>query len=67
MENIVNIVSGLGFPIACVVALAWYIYRVEQSQTAAMQELKVSMQELKTTVELLSKMVQTIFNEKKGV
>ena len=36
MENVINIVQTLGFPIACVCALFWFVVRLEDSHKSEM-------------------------------
>lgn len=56
----VTIISTLGFPIACVVALAFYIYKVENEQSKQMQELKETVSQLTIAVNALTKVVEKI-------
>lgn len=36
MENMVTLVSSVGFPIASWIMLAWYIYKVQSDTTKAL-------------------------------
>lgn len=63
MTEAATLISNLGFPIACVVALAIYIWKTETAQTEQLKELKDSITELRKTVEAMSQ----IFDQIKGV
>lgn len=54
----IQIISTVGFPIACVVALAFYIYKVESEQSKQMTELKEAVSQLKVVVEHLTSVIE---------
>lgn len=63
MNEIAGLVSSLGFPIACVVALAFYIYKVENAQTAQMQALQKTVENLEKSVDSLNDLVKKLFSK----
>lgn len=45
MEVFVEIISTLGFPIACVIAMGWFIYKIYQKSIDREDELREEIKE----------------------
>lgn len=45
MELIVELIGSLGFPIACVIGLAWFIYKIYNQSIAREAELRAEIKE----------------------
>lgn len=55
--DITTIIQNLGFPIACVVACGWFIYKLWDQQTADKEKLYA---ELEKSREATTKAIETI-------
>jgi len=55
--DITTIIQNLGFPIACVVACGWFIYKLWDQQTADKEKLYI---ELEKSREATTKAIETI-------
>lgn len=50
-QEVASLVSTIGFPIVMCGALFWYINKMTDSMTNAVQEMKLAVTELKNAVE----------------
>ena len=57
MEAFVGIISNVGFPIACVIALGWFIYKVYNQSIERENELR---EEIKENQKINSKFADII-------
>ena len=51
LQELATIVSTVGFPIVMCGVLFWYINKMTDSMTTAVQEMKLAVSELKNVVE----------------
>lgn len=55
MGDIVNIISTIGFPAACVVGLAWFVKHQTDENTKQMEQMrKEQVEQIKATTEAIS-------------
>ena len=57
MEAFVELITTLGFPITCVIALSWFIYKIYRASEQREVELR---QEIAKSQEINNKAIETI-------
>lgn len=51
MNDIVTIISNVGFPISCVIFMGWFYYKVINNMNITLELLKDAIADLKKTME----------------
>jgi exo-beta-1,3-glucanase (GH17 family) len=55
MNDIINIISTIGFPAACVVGLAWFVKHQTDENTKQMEQMrKEQVEQIKITTEAIT-------------
>lgn len=55
MNDIINIISTIGFPAACVVGLAWFVKHQTDENTKQMEQMrKEQIEQIKITTEAIT-------------
>lgn len=55
MNDIINIISTIGFPAACVVGLAWFVKHQTDENTKQMEQMrKEQVEQIKATTEAIT-------------
>ena len=57
MEAFVELISTLGFPIACVIALGWFVFKIYKASEKREEELR---QEIKENQEINRRAIETL-------
>lgn len=67
IEDVLNIINATGFPIACVVFLAYYVRELNKSHKEEIDALKTQLSELnltmQKTVDRIEELIRKVIND----